>query len=904
MRLYLYLICLVLCQSLHAQTASFSVPDTVCVGTPVTITDQSASVGTWHWNFCSGTSYQPPTAVNHGNPAGLVRSPQHSVIVEEAGQYFGFMTNTMTDRIVRLEYGSSLANTPTLSSVSQVDAVLAGNASGIQAVEDAAGKHLIIVSGGGTVPGKIVRIDFPNGYSDFASATGVDWGNPGGLLESCSDLAIVNDNGRNFGFILGMGANMLVLAEFGWDFTAAPVLTNVSMPATIVNPDGIKVFREGATWYALVAAANGIHLLDFGTSLTNAPVATNLGTFAGLIDGARDISIYQDCEQTFALVTSFNNSSIVRLNFSGGITGAVTAVSYGNPGGALNGPTGISRLYRHGADIRAIVANGGPANFSTAMLTMNGCTSPVAPPFNGPTPPAFTIPTAGIYYLNLVTDANTPSERFFCRKIVAVAPPSLELGNNNLLVCDGQSLLQHSVSGPHLRYQWYTGTAPRVYIPGEDKEFIIISSTDTYGVEIFNGGCTVSDEIFAAIAEKIQVTGDIQNIDCNHPAGSAELTVTGGISPYTYSLNSQPDVTVPEFTSLVTGSYSVAIEDRYGCTGSYNFTIARDMLRTLTTSATGTDPTCFGGSNGSVLAQVSHGTVPLQFALGTGPFGNGPSFNSLTAGTYKVYIRNAYCLDSQEVVLTQPAALLMPYDAYQDTCNRGSGWVRLDPQGGVSPYSVTWNGNVVAGPEVHGLGVGMYTANVMDANGCQRSANIYVPNLSMARMNILTPDTVVAIGDEFLLRAGNAVDYIWGPIVEGGIQCPTCPETVVRPVAPTQYIVRTLTGANCVSADTVRVLIDYSSMLEMPNAFTPNNDGVNDLFRPKSKAVMAFSMQVYNRSGNLVFTTNDHRRGWDGNANGKPAPMGTYVYIIKFGFWQADGKIELHDKKGTFDLIR
>ncbi|WP_341838690.1 gliding motility-associated C-terminal domain-containing protein [Chitinophaga pollutisoli] len=894
-----------LCPSLHAQTASFSVRDTVCVGSPVTITESSTGVSTWQWNFCSGNSFQPPTAVNHGNPAGFVQAPEHSVIVREGGQFFAFMTNAATQRLVRLDYGSSLANIPVLSTVSHLGAILAGNSSGIQAVEDASGKHLVIVSGDGVTPGKMVRIDFPNGWSDFPAATGVDWGNVGTLLDNCTDLAIVNDNGRNFGFILGKGGNALVMAEFGWDFSAAPAMTATGTPGSIVSPEGIKVFREGANWYAFVAAANGIHLLDFGTSLSNFPTATNLGNFSGMIDGARDIALYQDCEQTFVLVASYNNDAIVRLNFAGGVTGAVTAVTYGNLGGAVNHPSGISKIYRDGASIRAIVANGDPAGSSTSVLTMDGCATPVAPAFSGQTPPAFTIPAAGTYYINLVTDANTPSERFYCRRVVAVTAPALELGNNNIVICNGQPVLKGSITGPRLRYQWYTvGTGPRVYIPGADRSQLTITTTNTYGVEVFNGGCTVSDEILVAIADEINVTGNIQQIDCNHERGSAALTVTGGNSPYTFSLNSAPKVALGNFSDLNAGNYTVNIEDQYGCTGTYSFAIARDLLRTLTTSATGTNPTCFGGSNGAILAQVSLGTTPIQFALGTGPFGNGPSFNSLTAGTYKVYIRNAYCLDSQEVVLTQPTALLMPYDVYQDTCNRGNGWVRLSPQGGVSPYSVTWNGNVIARPEVDGLGVGMYTANVMDANGCQRSANIYVGNLSMSRMNILTPDTVVAIGDAFVIRADNAADYIWSPIDVGGIRCPTCPETVVRPVAPTQYIVRTLTGANCVSADTVRVMIDYSSMLEMPNAFSPNNDGMNDFFRPKSKAVMAFSMQVYNRSGNLVFTTNDHRRGWDGNVNGKPAPMGTYVYIIKFGFWQADGKMELFDKKGTFDLIR
>lgn len=898
MRLYLYLFCLVLCQSLHAQTASFQAPDTVCAGDPVTITDQSVAVGTWQWNFCSGTSFQPPTLANHGNPVGFYQSPEHSVVVEQGGEYFAFMTNSTVQRIMQLYYGASLGNTPQHFTVSQLSTVLPASSSGIQAVEDATGKHLIIVSGSQLAAGNIVRIDFGNDWGDFVNATGVDWGNPGNLLANCADLAVAYDNGQYYGFILNQtGPNMFVRAQFGPNVSTAPALTSLgNLGGGVATPEGIKLIKEGPNWYGIVAAASGIHRLDFGTSLANTPTVTHLGNFGGMIVAAKDVSVYQDCDETFALVASSGNSSLVRLNFDGGITGAATAVAYGNPGSALAAPAGISKLFRDGQNVRAVIANADPANSSTAMLTMAGCATPAAPTFNGQTPPAPVINNPGTYYINLVTDRNTPHERFFCKPVVVLPRPTVQLGQNDIVICNGSPVMLDAGAGPNFRYSWAHTTDP--------DRFVTVSTTGNYAVTVFNGGCNVSDDIDISITSPIIPTATLQNIDCNHETGEVELQLTGGTSPYTYSLNGGAGTTTGAFNNLAIGSYVVNIRDNNGCTGAYTFSIVRDMLRTLTTSATSTDPTCFGGTNGSILAQVSQGTSPLQFALNTGAFGSAPNFDNLGAGSYKVYIRNAYCLDSQQITLTQPTALLMPYVAHQDTCNRQNGWVELAPQGGVPPYSLTWNGNVVTDTEIRGLGVGIYSASLMDANGCPRSASIYVPNLNLGRMRILTPDTIISIGDAIMLRANNAPDYIWSPVADGNIDCPVCPETPARPLVPTQYIVRTLSGANCVAADTVHVMIDYSSMLAMPNAFSPNNDGVNDYFRPKSKAVMAFQMQVYNRSGNLVFTTTDHRKGWDGNFNGEPQPIGTYVYIIKFGFWQQDGKLELQEKKGTFDLLR
>ncbi len=242
MRLYLYLICLVLSQSLHAQTASFMAPDTVCIGDPVTITDQSTSVSTWQWNFCTGASFQPPAIVNHGNPVGFFQSPDHSVIVEEGGFYYAYVTNATVPRIMQQAYGNSLANVGTPTTVSQIFPLLPNGCSGIQAVQDAAGKHLIAIGSNQYAGGNIVRIDFGNDWGNFAAVTGIDWGNPGGLLANSADLAIArDDNGQYYGFVINQGGPaMFVRLEFGADFSAAPAMTGMG------NLGGGSCFPKGS----------------------------------------------------------------------------------------------------------------------------------------------------------------------------------------------------------------------------------------------------------------------------------------------------------------------------------------------------------------------------------------------------------------------------------------------------------------------------------------------------------------------------------------------------------------------------------------------------------------------------------------------------------------------------------
>ena len=112
----------------------------------------------------------------------------------------------------------------------------------------------------------------------------------------------------------------------------------------------------------------------------------------------------------------------------------------------------------------------------------------------------------------------------------------------------------------------------------------------------------------------------------------------------------------------------------------------------------------------------------------------------------------------------------------------------------------------------------------------------------------------------------------------------------------------TVTIGNCHASDTVHITEDC--YLSAPNIFTPNGDGVNDYFNPRSmlsSGLTAFKMDIYNRWGQLIFSTSSlDGRGWDGKFNGETQPEEVYVYIIDATF--RDGKKEHH--QGNVTLLR
>jgi gliding motility-associated-like protein len=120
-------------------------------------------------------------------------------------------------------------------------------------------------------------------------------------------------------------------------------------------------------------------------------------------------------------------------------------------------------------------------------------------------------------------------------------------------------------------------------------------------------------------------------------------------------------------------------------------------------------------------------------------------------------------------------------------------------------------------------------------------------------------------------------------------------------VSPGTYWAK-ITVAGCTATDSV--IVTQDCYLDVPNAFTPNDDGINDYFLPRpllGKGLSTFTMNIYNRWGQLLFETNQTEgRGWDGKFNGISQPEGVYVYTIDVTF--KDGQKEKH--QGNVTLLK
>ncbi|HLX94006.1 MAG TPA: PKD domain-containing protein [Puia sp.] len=151
------------------------------------------------------------------------------------------------------------------------------------------------------------------------------------------------------------------------------------------------------------------------------------------------------------------------------------------------------------------------------------------------------------------------------------------------------------------------------------------------------------------------------------------------------------------------------------------------------------------------------------------------------------------------------------------------------------------------------------------------------------------PNVTIAPGSSYQIKATGSSDIdavAWNP--PAGLSCSNCLTPVAAPISTTTYVVSATNNGGCTTSDSITIHVLCSGgNLFVPNTFSPNNDGMNDVFYVRGTGLTRVqSMLIFNRWGQVVFerkdfTANDPAAGWDGTINGKPAPVDVYVYTIE-----------------------
>jgi len=338
---------------------------------------------------------------------------------------------------------------------------------------------------------------------------------------------------------------------------------------------------------------------------------------------------------------------------------------------------------------------------------------------------------AGTYTVT-VTDANG------CTKTTSatVTQPTIIALSSTVVnvLCNGAATgsINLSVTGgtPGYTYLWSNGSML------QDPVGLTVG---TYTVTVTDlNGCTKTTSATITEPPVVVLTTSVTNVDCNGGAtGAIDLTVTGGVSPYTYVWSNNS--TMQDISGLTAGTYTVTVTDANGCVKTTSATVMENS--TLAASAVSSPVSCFGGSNGAVDASISGGVTPYAYLWSNGA--NTQDLLGLTAGTYTLTITDHVgCIKTVSATVTEPTALALSTIVTNVSCFGGNnGAIDLTVSGGTLGYTYLWSNNATT-QDISGLTAGIYTATVTDANGCTKttSATVTEPTvlaLSSTQMNVL-----------------------------------------------------------------------------------------------------------------------------------------------------------------------
>jgi gliding motility-associated-like protein len=198
---------------------------------------------------------------------------------------------------------------------------------------------------------------------------------------------------------------------------------------------------------------------------------------------------------------------------------------------------------------------------------------------------------------------------------------------------------------------------------------------------------------------------------------------------------------------------------------------------------------------------------------------------------------------------------------------------------------------------------GLYS-DTISTIGCDSIHTIRVTVLSNPDPQITASSTEVKQGDTVQLTiSGTALqNYYWtssAVISDAHSQNPTA---IINQSA--WIIVQTVDANNCSATDSILIqLAECDGSIFVPNAFTPNGDGRNDLYRVFARCAELNSLQIYNRWGEKVWETEDINQGWDGTYRGSAQPTEVYVYLISYRLLSDKSGVSKH-KQGSITLIR
>ncbi|THU39274.1 T9SS type B sorting domain-containing protein [Niastella caeni] len=416
-----------------------------------------------------------------------------------------------------------------------------------------------------------------------------------------------------------------------------------------------------------------------------------------------------------------------------------------------------------------------------------------------------------------------------------------------------------------------------------------------------------SNQYFTFASDSLKVVMAVTQPTCTAGNGGGVTTaVTGGVMPYTYSWNTTPVQTTANATGLKGGNYQLTVKTGSGCSVVYPVTLVTPVFPVI--SATTAQPVICQGENVTLTASVISGTVTGYTWMPGNATGASINVTPTDTTTYRVIGNDgAGCTDTAFVtvhVIPEPVAAFTPNVTigcpplavtFNNQSQNTDAWKWTFGDGGTATS---------ANPVYTYNNAGDYTVTLMVSSQGKCFDTLVKTNLIQLKPSPVAAFTSTGAENvpvemhlaSFIFNNGSqhANSYTWD-FGDGDSSSTTSPSHKYRDAGNYIVTLHAMNDIGCVdSAMRKYYMVIPDNVLVVPNAFSPNGDGINDRWEIAGlRNVTNCYVEIFNRWGQSIYRSTGYANPWDGTFKGKAAPVATYYYIIKTATRNYNGWVAL-----------